>query len=93
VILNNGAHDSVGGQPTAGFAVDLVAIAEACGYRATRRVETLDGIPAAIAALAATPGPTLLEVRVDTGARADLGRPTATPAENKAELMAFLHEG
>lgn len=93
VILNNGAHDSVGGQPTAGFAVDLVAIAEACGYRAGRRVESLDEIPEAVAALAATPGPTLLEVRVDTGARADLGRPTATPAENKAELMAFLHEG
>lgn len=93
VILNNGAHDSVGGQPTAGFAVDLVAIAQACGYRATQRVESLAAIPDAVAALAAVPGPTLLEVRVDTGARADLGRPTATPAENKAELMAFLHDG
>lgn len=93
VILNNGAHDSVGGQPTAGLDVDLVAIATACGYRAVRRVESLAEIPDAIAALASTPGPTLLEVRVDLGARADLGRPTATPAENKAELMAFLHDG
>jgi phosphonopyruvate decarboxylase len=93
VILNNGAHDSVGGQPTAGLEVDLVAVADACGYRATRRVESLADIPAAVADLAATPGPTLLEVRVDLGARADLGRPTATPAENKAELMAFLHDG
>ena len=92
VVVNNGAHDSVGGQPTAGLEVDLVAIAAACGYRATRRVESLAEIADAVAALAATPGPTLLEVRVDLGARADLGRPTATPAENKAELMAFLHD-
>jgi phosphonopyruvate decarboxylase len=93
VILNNGAHDSVGGQPTAGFEVDLIAIANACGYRATRRVESLADIPGAVAALGETPGPTRLEVRVDTGARSDLGRPTATPAENKAELMAFLRDG
>ena len=93
VILNNGAHDSVGGQPTAGLAVDLVAIAEACGYRAAHRVDSLAEIPGAVADLAATPGPTLLEVRVDLGARSDLGRPTASPAENKAELMAFLHDG
>jgi phosphonopyruvate decarboxylase len=36
------------------------------------------------------PGPTLLEIRVDPGARDDLGRPTSTPAENKDRLMAFL---
>ncbi len=93
VIVNNGAHDSVGGQPTAGLAVDLTAIATACGYRATRSVESLGAIGGAIEALASTPGPTLLEIRVDTGARSDLGRPTATPAENKAELMDFLRDG
>lgn len=92
VILNNGAHDSVGGQPTVGLTVDLTGIAAACGYRSTRRVESLDAIGGAIAELAATPGPTLLEIRVDPGARPDLGRPTATPAENKAELMDFLRE-
>ena len=90
VIINNGAHDSVGGQPTAGLDIDLVAIAAACGYRATDRVMSLDAIAGAIERLAAHSGPTLLEIRVDPGARPDLGRPTATPAENKAELMDFL---
>ena len=32
IVINNGAHDSVGGQPTAGFEIDLAAVARACGY-------------------------------------------------------------
>ena len=32
VVLNNGAHESVGGQPSAGHLVDFTKIAEACGY-------------------------------------------------------------
>jgi phosphonopyruvate decarboxylase len=56
-------------------------------------VASLDAIGGAVVALAATPGPTLLEIRVDIGARSDLGRPTATPAENKTELMDFLRDG
>ena len=89
IVINNGAHDSVGGQPTAGFAVDIPGIAEACGYRATRRVVLAD-IAAAMTDLRSVDGPTLLEIRVDTGARNDLGRPTTQPADNKAQLMDFL---
>lgn len=32
IVFNNAAHDSVGGQPTVGGAIDLPAIAAACGY-------------------------------------------------------------
>ena len=32
VVLNNGAHESVGGQPSAGHLVDFTKIADACGY-------------------------------------------------------------
>ncbi len=32
VVLNNGAHESVGGQPSAGHRIDFTKIAEACGY-------------------------------------------------------------
>lgn len=90
IVINNGAHDSVGGQPTAGFLIDVPAIARACGYRAARRVESLDAVPTALRELVAVAGPTLLEIRVDSGARKDLGRPTSSPAENKAELIKFL---
>lgn len=93
VLINNGAHDSVGGQPTAGFAVDFPAIALASGYRAARRAESLEALRAALEELRGVDGPTLLEVRVQTGARSDLGRPTTTPVENKRAFMAFLAEG
>lgn len=32
IVLNNGAHESVGGQPSAGHSINFTAIAEACGY-------------------------------------------------------------
>jgi phosphonopyruvate decarboxylase len=90
VVINNGVHDSVGAQPTVGLAVDLPAIAAACGYRSTRRATSTGELESAMDWLLDQPGPTLLEIRVDPGARDDLGRPTSAPAENKDRLMAFL---
>jgi phosphonopyruvate decarboxylase len=90
IVFNNGAHDSVGGQPTAGFAIDIPQIARACGYRSVRCAATTSEILEAMASLDGAPGPSLLEIRVNTGARNDLGRPTTSPAANKTALMARL---
>lgn len=76
IVLNNGAHDSVGGQPTVAFDVDLGAIAKACGYKTATRVDDEAALVAALPGLLAGDGPALLEVRVKKGARKDLGRPT-----------------
>jgi phosphonopyruvate decarboxylase len=90
VVLNNAAHDSVGGQPTVGFAVDFCAVARACGYRSAERVEAADELAAALARLSAAEGPAMLEVRIKIGSRSDLGRPTMTPAELKRAFMDHL---
>jgi phosphonopyruvate decarboxylase len=90
IIINNGAHDSVGGQPTAGYAIDFPGIARACGYRDAVRVEHRDDLPDAVAHLRATQGPVLLEISTHKGARSDLGRPTIAPAENKRHFMQNL---
>ncbi len=90
IVLNNGAHDSVGGQPTAGFAIDIPAIARACGYRWAARAETLSDLDSAIDEARRVAGPLLLEVRISRGARSNLGRPTTTPAENKRAFMEWL---
>lgn len=87
VVLNNGAHDSVGGQPTVGFGIDIPAIAKACGYRVALGAETAEELSAQLGVLRASEGPALLEIRVKTGARADLGRPTRTPREGKEAFM------
>lgn len=92
IIFNNGAHDSVGGQPTIGFGMDIPAIARACGYRTVLSVSTREELDALLPALTSHEAPLLLEIRVKKGSREDLGRPTTTPIENKEALMNFLKE-
>ncbi len=90
IILNNGAHDSVGGQPTVGFQLDIPSIAKACGYKTVLQAETKEDVINKINELKAGSGPSLLEIKVNKGARKDLGRPTTTPIENKEAFMKFL---
>ena len=93
VVFNNGAHDSVGGQPTVGLQINLTAIAQAMGYAAVRRVVTAEELQAACQELAdRTDGPVFLEVCVRKGNRKDLGRPKTTPIKNKKRFMEFLQQ-
>lgn len=93
VVLNNEAHDSVGGQPTAAGRLDLPALAKACGYPNLARADDAESAAAAIAGLLAAEGAGFLEIRCRRGARKDLGRPDRSPAENKRDVMRFLSEG
>lgn len=88
VVFNNGAHDSVGGQPTVGFKINLPAIAKAVGYKSVYSVATKEELQQQLSNLGEAP--VFLEVKVKKGNRKDLGRPTSTPIENKEALMEFL---
>jgi phosphonopyruvate decarboxylase len=90
VVFNNGAYDSVGGQPTVGLKIDLPAIAMAVGYKATYSIETKDYLAKLLEEVKSQEGPVLLEIKVKKGNRKDLGRPTTTPVKNKEALMNFL---
>ena len=90
VIFNNGAHDSVGGQPTVGLDIDLCAIARAVGYKAAYSTEDGSELASILTKAKGQPGPVLVQVCVKKGNRKDLGRPTTTPVENKEALMRFL---
>lgn len=92
VVFNNGAHDSVGGQPTVGLKIDLPAIARAVGYKAAYSVDSMETLNSKLLTLNSQEGPVLLEVKVHKGNRADLGRPTTTPIQNKEALMDFLRK-
>jgi phosphonopyruvate decarboxylase len=87
VVLNNGAHESVGGQPTAALSIDVPAIARAAGYARAARIEVANELPRAVRELREGDGPALLEVRIATGHRSDLGRPASPPAHYKNALM------
>ena len=90
VVFNNGAHDSVGGQPTVGLKIDLPAVAKAVGYTNAFSVENKEDLLEALRAVKMVEGPVLLQVCVKKGNRKDLGRPTTTPIQNKEALMDFL---
>ena len=90
VVFNNGAHDSVGGQPTVGLKIDLPAIAKAVHYTNAFSVDNKTDLLDALKAVTMFEGPMLLEVKVKKGNRKDLGRPTTTPIQNKEALMEFL---
>ena len=92
VVFNNGAHDSVGGQPTVGLDINLCAIAKAVGYKATFDTDNKEGLSVILDKVKKLEGPVLIQVRVKKGNRKDLGRPTTTPVQNKAALMAFLKD-
>ena len=90
VVFNNGAHDSVGGQPTVGLSIDLPQIARSSGYCTAMSVSNKEELLFVLGEIQARERPALLEIRVKKGARKDLGRPTTTPVQNKESFMAFL---
>ena len=90
IIFNNFAHDSVGGQPTAADAINILELAKANGYKTVFRAETAEEIQDRISKMQSIDGPTLLEIRCNKGARKNLGRPTQSPQENKNQFMNFL---
>lgn len=92
VVFNNGCHDSVGGQPTVAFNIDIPLIAQACGFRTTFLVEEKNELTEKISELKNCRGPALLEIRVKGGARSDLGRPTISSLERKNVFMRFIKD-
>lgn len=92
IVFNNGAHDSVGGQPTVGQKINVEAIAKAMGYTDVISVNTQESLMFAMNHVnnAEIDGVSLINVNVHKGNRKDLGRPTTTPQQNKEALMKEL---
>jgi phosphonopyruvate decarboxylase len=90
IVLNNAAHESVGGMSTAGAVIDFCGIAKSCGYKHMLRVETINELNSAIAKIIALNELCFLEIRCAIGSRQNLGRPEASPVENKKALMNIL---
>ena len=92
VVFNNGAHDSVGGQPTVGLKIDLPRVARAVGYPHTYSVSTKEDLLDVLNEVKKNNDLSLIEIKVKKGNRKDLGRPTTTPIQNKEALMDFLRK-
>lgn len=90
IVINNGAHETVGGMPTVASNMDLVAIAKACGYPKAVSVDTFESLDGELKLAKSGNELTLIEVKCSIGARENLGRPTTTALENKQNFMDFL---
>ena len=92
IVLNNGAHDSVGGQPTVAAQLTLSEIASASGYAQVYSVSGPEALNSVLQQALHSGKSSFIEVLCRKGARGDLGRPTRTPAQNKQDFMQFLAE-
>jgi len=90
IVLDNGVHDSTGGQRTVSSSVDFAGVALACGYRYAVSCGTLDGFASAYCAAAAGRKPALIHARIAPGSMSKLGRPTVAPADVARRFKAFL---
>ena len=90
VVINNAAHETVGGMPTVAGNIDIVKIAIACGYPNAVCVDSFDELDRELEEAKGRNELTLIEVKCSIGARADLGRPTTTTHENKENFMRYI---
>lgn len=90
VVINNGAHETVGGMPTVAGGIDLVAIAKACGYANAESVDNFADLDRELEKARIRNNLSLIEVKCSIGSRDDLGRPTTTTLENKQKFMEYL---
>lgn len=93
LILDNGAYESTGGQPTTSANVDFAAVASACGYAHTFACDDLDGFERALRCAFARVGPHLIHMRIARGVMANLGRPSVKPADVARRFKDFVRAG
>jgi phosphonopyruvate decarboxylase len=90
LVLDNGVHDSTGGQATVSASVDFAGVALACGYAYAARCADLEGFEAAWREAQAGRGPALIHLKIAPGSMEKLGRPTVKPAEVARRFRDFL---
>ena len=90
IVINNGAHETVGGMPTVAGDINIVDVAKACGYPNAVCVDNFEELDKELEKAKNARELSLIEVKCSIGARADLGRPTTTALENKNNFMEYL---
>lgn len=90
IVINNGAHETVGGLPTVAANINLPEIAKACGYCEILKAEDFNSLDKALKKAKQNNVLTFIEVKSSIYSRKDLGRPTTTALDNKNDFMNYL---
>ncbi len=91
ILNNNGAHESVGGQPTIAQDIDVVGILRASGFEYVFEAKDKEEITRALDAMKELEKSALV-LTTHQGSREDLGRPTIPPIENKIAMMSEFQQ-
>lgn len=90
IVINNGAHETVGGMPTVAGLINLIEIAKGCGYPYTVCVDNFDDLDRELKIVKKHKGLSFIEIKCSLGSRENLGRPVTTALENKNNFMDYL---
>lgn len=90
IIINNEAHETVGGMPTVSKSVNYVDLAKAGGYPYAVCIDSFDSLDTELRAAKERNDLSLIEVRCRIGARDNLGRPTTSAVDNKIGFMSYM---
>jgi len=90
IVINNSAHETVGGMPTAASKINLCKIAKACGYKKVYSISTMKELDETLEKVVNTNALTFIEIKTNIYSRKELIRPTTTPIENKTNFMNYL---
>lgn len=93
VVINNEAHETVGGMPTVAGNIDLLQIASGCGYKKILQTSSLEKVSLLAKEAKAATCLTFIEIKAALGCRSDLSRPYKTVEENKRLFMEYFKEG
>ena len=93
IVLNNGVNESVGGQPSAGYTVNLTEVAESCGYQTIgHHVETLEDLLTALKGVQNSIKPYFLDIHVRQGIRNDMPKLGIDHHQVKTDLIHQLNQ-
>ena len=92
ILMNNEVHESVGGQDTAAKNINLSSIVAAVESSRMFMAETTIELKININDFMQGDGPSFLEIKIQPSSRANLGRPTIKPVDNKENFMRFLEK-
>ncbi len=90
IIINNGVHDSVGGQDTTAKNIKISKLAASLGFNKSFKAKTKKKLELNIRSFLSEKGPSMLEIKTAPGSRANLGRPSIHPIINKKDFIKFL---
>ena len=93
IVINNSAHESVGGIPTVASKLDLISIAKGCGYQYVATVKQKDELKTVLEDAKNAAASCFIEIQTSIASRSDLGRPKESPVENRDFFINTLHKG